>query len=83
MGRSSLQSDLQLYLRQINEVPLLTAEEEKDLGWKIINDNCFSSKDRMIRANLRLVISISKNYVNRGLSLVVCFFCGWSMKKKI
>jgi RNA polymerase primary sigma factor len=69
MGRSSLQSDLQLYLRQINEVPLLNAEEEKDLGWKIINDNCFSSKDRMIRANLRLVISISKNYVNRGLSL--------------
>jgi RNA polymerase primary sigma factor len=61
MGRSSLQSDLQLYLRQINEVPLLNAEEEKDLGWKIINDNCFSSKDRMIRANLRLVISISKN----------------------
>jgi len=69
MGRSSLQSDLQLYLRQINEVPLLTAEEEKDLGWKIINDNCFASKDRMIRANLRLVISISKNYANRGLSL--------------
>jgi RNA polymerase primary sigma factor len=48
---------------------LLTAEEEKDLGWRIINDNCFSSKDRMIRANLRLVISISKNYANRGLSL--------------
>ncbi|MCE2883406.1 MAG: sigma-70 family RNA polymerase sigma factor [Planctomycetaceae bacterium] len=64
-----MQSDLQLYLRQINEVPLLTAEEEKDLGWKIINDNCFASKDRMIRANLRLVISISKNYANRGLSL--------------
>jgi RNA polymerase primary sigma factor len=69
MGRSSLQSDLQLYLRQINEVPLLNAEEEKVLGWKIINDNCFASKDRMIRANLRLVISISKNYANRGLSL--------------
>jgi len=69
MGRSSLQSNIQLYLRQINEVPLLTAEEEKDLGWKVINDNCASSKDRMIRANLRLVISISKNYANRGLSL--------------
>ncbi|MEY3022907.1 MAG: hypothetical protein RIS86_2105, partial [Planctomycetota bacterium] len=69
MGRTSLQSDLQLYLRQINEVPLLTAEEEKSLGWRIINDACAQSKDRMIRANLRLVISISKNYVNRGLSL--------------
>jgi RNA polymerase primary sigma factor len=69
MGRSSLQSELHLYLRQINEVPLLTADEEKDLGWKIINDNCGSSKDRMIRANLRLVISISRNYANRGMSL--------------
>ena len=69
MGRSSLQSDLHLYLKQINEVPLLSAEEEKDLGWRIINDNDSSAKDRMIRANLRLVISISKNYVNRGLSL--------------
>ena len=69
MGRTSLQSDLQLYLRQINEVPLLTAEEEKSLGWRIINDCCAQSKDRMIRANLRLVISISKNYANRGLSL--------------
>ncbi|MFM7052367.1 MAG: RNA polymerase sigma factor RpoD/SigA [Planctomycetota bacterium] len=69
MGRSALQSELHLYLRQINEVPLLTAEEERQLGWRIINDNCMSSKDRMIRANLRLVISISKNYSNRGLSL--------------
>ena len=69
MGRSSLQSDLHLYLRQINEVPLLNADEEKDLGWRIINDNDCSAKERMIRANLRLVISISKNYVNRGLSL--------------
>ena len=69
MGRSSLQSDLHLYLKQINEVPLLSADEEKDLGWRIINDNDSSAKDRMIRANLRLVISISKNYVNRGLSL--------------
>jgi RNA polymerase primary sigma factor len=69
MGRSSLQSDLHLYLRQINEVPLLNAEEEKDLGWRIINDNDCAAKERMIRANLRLVISISKNYVNRGLSL--------------
>ena len=69
MGRSSLQSDLHLYLRQINEVPLLNAEEEKTLGWRIINDNDAAAKERMIRANLRLVISISKNYVNRGLSL--------------
>jgi RNA polymerase primary sigma factor len=66
---SSLQPDLQLYLRQINEVPLLTAEEEKQLGWRIINDNDQHAKERMIKANLRLVVSISKNYSHRGLPL--------------
>jgi RNA polymerase primary sigma factor len=69
MAKSDLQSELQLYLKQINEVPLLTAEEEKTLGWRIINDNDAAAKERMIRANLRLVVSIGKNYVNRGLSL--------------
>jgi RNA polymerase primary sigma factor len=69
MASSGLQSDLQLYLRQINEVDLLTAEEEKDLGWRIINDNDQNAKDRMVKANLRLVVSISKNYVHRGLPL--------------
>ncbi|MHC5023655.1 MAG: sigma-70 family RNA polymerase sigma factor [Planctomycetota bacterium] len=58
-----------MYLRQINEVSLLTAAEEKELGWRIINDNCQESKERMIKANLRLVVSIGKNYVNRGLPL--------------
>ncbi|MFO0830178.1 MAG: sigma-70 family RNA polymerase sigma factor [Phycisphaerales bacterium] len=69
MARSPLQSDLQLYLKQINEVPLLTPEEEKRLGWSIINDNDQEAKETMIKANLRLVISISKNYVHRGLPL--------------
>ena len=69
MARSPLQSDLQLYLKQINEVPLLSAEEEKRLGWSIINDNDHTAKETMIKANLRLVISISKNYVHRGLPL--------------
>ncbi len=58
-----------MYLRQINETALLTADEEKTLGWAIINDNCPASRERMIRANLRLVVSIAKNYSNRGLAL--------------
>jgi len=69
MARSEVQSELQLYLREVNETALLTPEEEKTLGWRIINDGCLQSKDRMIKANLRLVIAISKNYVNRGLTL--------------
>ncbi len=69
MAKSALQPDLQLYLRQINEVNLLTAEQEKELGWRIINENDQEAKERMIKANLRLVVSISKNYSHRGLPL--------------
>lgn len=68
-GTRELQSDLQIYLREINRTPLLTAEEERELGWKIINDNCPQARDRMIRANLRLVVAIAKNYAGRGLPL--------------
>jgi RNA polymerase primary sigma factor len=61
-------SDLQAYLRQINETPLLTAEEERELGWAIINENCPIAREKLIRANLRLVVSLSRNYSNRGLA---------------
>ena len=64
-----LQSELQLYLREINRTPLLTAEEEKSLGWSVLNDNCPVARERMLRSNLRLVVAIAKNYANRGLSL--------------
>lgn len=68
-GSNQVQSDLQLYFREINRTALLTQDEEKELGWAIINDNCAKARERMIRANLRLVVAIAKNYANRGLSL--------------
>lgn len=64
-----VQTDIQLYLRAINETPLLSADDERELGWAIVNDNCPLARERMIRANLRLVVAIAKNYTNRGLPL--------------
>jgi RNA polymerase primary sigma factor len=69
MGSVAVQSGLQLYLRQINESPLLTAEEEKTLARRIIEENDPEARERMVRSNLRLVVNIAKHYVGRGLSL--------------
>src|SRR5437764_9430699 len=69
MASTAVQSGLQLYLRQINESPLLSADQEKDLARKIINDNDPAARERMVRSNLRLVVNIAKHYVGRGLSL--------------
>jgi len=68
-GQIGVKSNLELYLRQIDESPLLTADQEKELCWKIIHENCPYSRERMIRSNLRLVVSIAKRYGNRGMHL--------------
>jgi RNA polymerase primary sigma factor len=70
MASSAVQSSLQLYLRQINESPLLTADEEKSLARRIIEHNDFAARERMVKSNLRLVVNIAKHYVNRGLTLL-------------
>jgi RNA polymerase primary sigma factor len=69
MARSEVESDLQVYLRQINDIGLLNAEEEKGLGWSVKNDECPAARERLVQSNLRLVVSIAKHYTNRGLSL--------------
>lgn len=69
MATAAVQSGLQLYLRSINESPLLTADEEKTLGRKIVNEGDPAARERMVRSNLRLVVNIAKHYVGRGLAL--------------
>ena len=60
---------LRLYLREIGKVPLLTADQEVFLA-KRIERGDMASKTQMIEANLRLVVSIAKSYLGRGLSFL-------------
>jgi len=69
MVTTSVKTSLQLYLQQINETALLTAKEEKQLARRIIHHGDLEARDRMIRANLRLVVAIAKKFANRGLTL--------------
>jgi RNA polymerase primary sigma factor len=69
MPSIAVQNGLQIYLRQINEPPLLTADQEKQLARRIINDNDPAAREHMVRSNLRLVVNIAKHYINRGLQL--------------
>jgi RNA polymerase primary sigma factor len=57
---------LQLFLRDIGKVRLLTAQEEVDLAKRIWRGD-LDAKQRMVESNLRLVVSIAKNYRNQGL----------------
>jgi RNA polymerase primary sigma factor len=60
---------LRLYLRSIGRVPLLTADEEVVLA-KRIERGDIAAKQHMVEANLRLVVSIAKGYVGRGLTFL-------------
>jgi RNA polymerase primary sigma factor len=60
---------LRLYLREIGKVPLLTADQEVYLA-KRIERGDMGAKTHMIEANLRLVVSIAKSYLGRGLSFL-------------
>ena len=61
-------SSIDKYLNEISKIKLITAEEEVDLAMKIHKGD-LNARDRLINANLRFVISVSKQYQDRGLSL--------------
>src|SRR5688572_4656374 len=65
---SSLQTPLETYLREINETALLTAADERELA-HLIAVGDVRARDRMVRANLRLVVNIARGYTGKGLSL--------------
>ena len=60
---------INMYLKEIRQFPLLTAEEEKELLDKIAKGDK-SAKNKLVESNLRLVVSIAKKYQNNGLSLM-------------
>ena len=62
----SVEDPVRMYLKEIGKVPLLTAEEEVELAMKIENGDA-EAKKRLAEANLRLVVSIAKRYVGRGM----------------
>lgn len=61
---------IQMYLKEISKVDFLTAKEEKDLA-KRIEKGDVAAKQKLIRANLRLVVSIAKRYVGRSANLTL------------
>ncbi len=65
---AAAQNPLETYLREINETRLLNADEEKELS-RAITAGDSAARDRMVRANLRLVVNIARGYSGKGLPL--------------
>ena len=69
---SSVSSDdsVKIYLQQIGKIPLLSGEQELDLAKQIYDTQSEFAKNLLVNANLRLVVSIAKKYIGRGLSFL-------------
>jgi len=67
---TSVLTPLQLYLRGINELPLLTAQQERELARRIIHHQDENAREVFVRSNLRLVVNIAKYYLNRGMEFL-------------
>ena len=65
----TLRAGLGWYLEQIKATPLLTADEERDLAFRIREYSDIEAREHMIHANLRLVVNVAKSYSNPGMTL--------------
>ena len=65
----NLDDPVRMYLKEIGQIRLLTAEEEVDLA-KRVSEGDQAAKDKLTEANLRLVVSIAKKYSGRGLHIL-------------
>lgn len=61
--------ELKIYLNEINQIPLLSAEEEKELTTKAAQGD-FAAKEKLINSNLKLVVSIAKKFQDNGISFL-------------
>jgi len=62
-------AEVELYLSEISKYKLLTPEEERELAHRVA-DGDTEARNRMVRSNLRLVVSIAKHYTDRGMSFL-------------
>jgi len=69
LSNRNLTDPVRMYLREIGKVPLLTAEEEVKLAQQVEKGSS-RAREKLIEANLRLVVSIAKKYIGRGLSFL-------------
>ena len=65
----NLDDPVRMYLKEIGQIKLLTAEEEQDLAAQVAQGDKLA-KDKLTEANLRLVVSIAKKYSGRGLHIL-------------
>ena len=65
----NLNDPVRMYLKEIGQVPLLSAEEEQELARRVAEGDQ-SAKNKLTEANLRLVVSIAKKYAGRGLHIL-------------
>ena len=65
----TIDDPVKVYLKEIGRVPLLSSEEEVDLAMRISNGDV-AAKQRLSEANLRLVVSIAKRYLGRGMQFL-------------